>query len=306
MSITQITCKDCGTEFHYGSHAAASDRMAGRSIPERCGKCRSLHKREYSVLGVSHNDILQLRTDGYGGLSNYIRDRKPPVEIPSKPSGREPLPIEGIINGLLDNLLHSKKRIHLVVGPTGSGKSTWLPYKLLTSDELIQKGTICVTQPRIPATEGPSSYIGFLYYGPDVTPSVGQGLVVGYRHSIVGTDMTDAANKLIFMTDGTLLNEIKNNDIQKYSIIMIDEAHERSVNIDTIMALLKEKLPLFSQQQVIIASATVDAEKFIKYFGGTDQVEAYYSKGFTYPILELFSDETVGLVLTSPNYTQER
>jgi HrpA-like RNA helicase len=226
-------------------------------------------------------------------LSSYVRERLPPVQIATDKSDREPLPIEGIIDDLLHNLLHSKKRVHLVVGPTGSGKSTWLPLKLVSATNLIRKGTICVTQPRIPATEGPASYIGFLYYGPNVNPSVGQGLIVGYRHSFVGTTMTDASNRLIFMTDGTLLNEIKNNDIRKYCVIMIDEAHERSINIDSILALLKEKLPLFTELRIIIASATVDAEKFIQYFGGTDQVETYYSAGFTYPILELFSDETV-------------
>jgi len=293
MSITQIFCKDCGAPFHYGDHAAKSDRMAGRSTPERCDICRNLHRREYSTLGISHSDVLQLRTDGHGGLSNYIRDRKPSVKMATQKSDRDPLPIEAIIDELIDKLLNSKKRVHLVVGPTGSGKSTWLPLKLVSCTELIRKGTICVTQPRIPATVGPSSYIGFLYYGPDVKPSVGQGLIVGYRHSQVGTSMTDAANRLIFMTDGTLLNEVKNNDLQKYCVVMIDEAHERSVNIDTIMALLKEKLPIFTELRVIIASATVDADKFINYFGGTDHVETYYSKGFTYPILELFSDETL-------------
>jgi len=293
MSITQIFCKDCGAPFHYGDHAATSDRMAGRSTPERCDACRNLHRREYSTLGVSHSDVLQLRTDGHGGLSNYIRDRKPSVKMATQKSDRDPLPIEAIIDELIDKLLNSKKRVHLVVGPTGSGKSTWMPLKLVSCTDLISKGTICVTQPRIPATVGPSSYIGFLYYGPDVKPSVGQGLIVGYRHSQVGTSMTDAANRLIFMTDGTLLNEVKNNDLQKYCVVMIDEAHERSVNIDTIMALLKEKLPIFTELRVIIASATVDADKFINYFGGADHVETYYSKGFTYPILELFSDETL-------------
>ena len=293
MSITQIFCKDCGAVFHYADHAATSDRMAGRSVPERCSTCRNLHRREYSTLGVSHSDVLQLRTDGHGGLSSYIRNRKPSVKMATQKSDRDPLPIEAIIDELIDKLLNSKKKVHLVVGPTGSGKSTWMPLQLVCCADLIRKGSICVTQPRIPATVGPSSYIGFLYYGADVKPSVGQGLIVGYRHSQVGTTMTDAANRLIFMTDGTLLNEVKNNDLKKYCIVMIDEAHERSVNIDTIMALLKEKLPIFTELRVIIASATVDADKFINYFGGNDHVEAYYSKGFTYPILEMFSDETL-------------
>ena len=290
MSISQIICKDCKQPFYYGDHAAKTDRMAGRSIPERCGKCRYFHRREYSTLGMSHAEVFQLRTDGHGGLSQYIRERKPPVEINTQTTDREPLPINGIMEDLLCNLLASPKRVHLVVGPTGSGKSTWLPFKLVRCPKLVQKGAICVTQPRIPATEGPSAYIGELYYG-NIKPSVGPGLVVGYRHSNVGTSMTDSANRLIFMTDGTLLNEIKSGEVGKYSVVMIDEAHERSVNIDTILSLLKHSLPQFPELRVIIASATVDAETFIRFFGGPDKVERYLSDGFTYPILEVFSDE---------------
>ena len=293
MSISQIVCKDCGKSFFYGDHAAGSDRMAGRSAPERCGTCRNFHRREYSVLGTSHSEVLQLRTNGHGGLSRYIRDRRPPREMTTHTTDREPLPIDRIIDDLINKLLTSPKRIHLVVGPTGSGKSTWLPFKLVSCADLIRKGAICVTQPRIPATEGPSAYIGELYYGKGVKPSVGPGLIVGYRHSQVGTSRTDSANRMIFMTDGTLLNEIKSGDIQKYSVVMIDEAHERSVNIDTILSLLKHNLPRFPELRVIIASATVDAQTFINFFGGTEQVEQYVSEGFTYPILEVFSDETV-------------
>ena len=293
MSISQIVCKDCGIPFYYGDHAASSDRMAGRSAPERCGSCRNFHRREYSVLGTSHSEVLQLRTNGHGGLSHYIRDRQPPQEMTTQTTDREPLPINKIIDDLIVKLLTSPKRIHLVVGPTGSGKSTWLPFKLVSCVDLIRKGAICVTQPRIPATEGPSAYIGELYYGKDIKPSVGPGLIVGYRHSLVGTSRTDSANRLIFMTDGTLLNEIKSGDVQKYSVVMIDEAHERSVNIDTILSLLKHNLPRFPELRVISASATVDAQTFINFFGGPEHVEQYVSDGFTYPILEVFSDETV-------------
>ena len=298
MSISKIMCKDCGTFFFYGSDARERDIMAGRTPPERCPGCRTYHRREYSALGCSHTDILQLRTDGTGGLSRYLRPREPSVVIETTPLVIQSFPIEEIVGhvdekeSLLYGLLHGDKRVHLVVGPTGSGKSTWLPFRLVSCPELVRRGPICVTQPRIPATEGPSSFVGKLYYGEDVTPSVGPGLVVGYRHSEVGKSKTDAANRLIFMTDGTLLNELISGEVSKYSVIMIDEAHERSVNIDMILSLLKARIPQYPHINVIIASATVDASSFVDFFGA-DKVVRYESSGFTYPILDVFADETV-------------
>lgn len=108
MSISQIVCKDCGTPFYYGDHAANSDRMAGRSAPERCGSCRNFHRREYSVLGTSHSEVLQLRTNGRGGLSHYIRDRQPAQEMTTQTTDREPLPINKIIDDLIVKLLTSQ------------------------------------------------------------------------------------------------------------------------------------------------------------------------------------------------------
>lgn len=233
----------------------------------------------------------------------YFRPRKEPSLIKTQPLEIASFPIEEIMDDLLRDLLDGTQRIHLVVGPTGSGKSTWLPFRLLTCGKLVQRGPICVTQPRIPATEGPSAFVGKLFYGDGekVESTVGPGLVVGYRHGEVGLSKTDAANRLIFMTDGTLLNELISGEVGKYSVVIIDEAHERSVNIDMILSLLKAKLPQFPHLHIIIASATVDASGFEGFFGGPGKVARYESKGFTYPILEVFSDETVAHWPQSPD-----
>lgn len=292
-------CKDCPEWFAYSEEAARQDRLLGRTPPERCPACRQKHRREYQSLGMSHFDVLQLRTDGFGGLAHFSRRRAKPKAIETQRLAIKPFPIEAIIGApdrpgsLLHGLLHDQRRVHLVVGPTGSGKSTWLPFRLLTCAELVARGPIVVTQPRIPATEGPAKFVGKLYYGDEVELTVGPGLAVGYRYSEIGDTMRDSANSLLFTTDGTLLGWLQSGEIRRYSVVMIDEAHERSVNIDKILALLRLKLPEWPHLQVIIASATVDSEVFLNYFGGSGQVAVYQSKGFTYPILEVFADESL-------------
>ncbi len=298
MTVVQrIQCKDCPDWFNYSEEAARQDRLLGRSPPERCPSCRPKHSKEYQSLGVSHYDVLQLRSDGCGGLADYQRNRAPTQEISTQRLPIEPFPIEAVIGSaeqpgtLLHGLLRDSRRVHLVVGPTGSGKSTWLPFRLLTCEELTARGPIVITEPRIPATAAPSRFVAKMYYGDD--RQVGPGLAIGYRYSEVGSTMMDLhVNRLIFVTDGTLLNWLQGGEARRFSVAMIDEAHERSVNIDKILALLRLKLAQFPHLQVIIASATVDAEVFRRYFGGPDQVALYESQGFTYPILEVFADET--------------
>ncbi len=298
-TLYRLQCKDCPEWFAYSEEAAGQDRLLGRTPPERCPACRQKHRREYQSLGMSHYDVLQLRTDGVGGLAHFRRPRAEPKAIKTQRLAIDPFPIEAIIGApdrpgsLLHGLLSDQRKVHLVVGPTGSGKSTWLPFRLLTCTKLVARGPVVVTQPRIPATEGPAKFVGKLYYGDEVEPAVGPGLAVGYRYSEIGDTMRDSANRLLFTTDGTLLGWLQSGEIRRYSVVMIDEAHERSVNIDKILALLRLKLPEWPHLQVIIASATVDSEVFLNYFGGSEQVAVYQSTGFTYPILEVFADESL-------------
>ncbi len=88
---------------------------------------------------------------------------------------------------------------------------------------------------------------------------------VGFRHS--GNVQMDQRNALAMCTDGTLINMIEKGELDHFSAVMIDEAHERSKNIDLILRLLKERLPLYPHLKVLIASATIDSESFLRYFG---------------------------------------
>src|SRR5207245_792691 len=112
-----------------------------------------------------------------------------------------------------------------------------------------------VTQPRIQATARIPMFVAERLHG----SSLGPGFDVGYRHS--NMPATDRRNKLVYLTDGTLINWILSGQIGNLSVIMIDEAHERSLNIDLILGLLKAHLPRYPHLKLIVASATIDSEK---------------------------------------------
>lgn len=294
VRLRQIACKNCDTLFYCSE---TPDALTSLGPEVRCPKCRQLHAREMRAIAVSHRRVRQFASEGTGGLTRFVRPPKPSEVLNPQAPGIEPLPIEEIIGDectsgkLLHNLVHRVKQVTVVVGPTGSGKSTWLPYRLLQCQELLRDGPICITQPRIPATEKLTKRIAELHYGDEGL--IGPGLDIGYRHSEVGNDKTDRHNKLVLMTDGSLLNEIMSGAIRRYSVVLIDEAHERSVNIDLILNLLRHRLPLFPNLRLIIASATVDADRFVNFFGGPESVCLLEAKGFTYEILEVWGDEAV-------------
>lgn len=300
-TITYIACKDCGKEFTFGEAARDRTLRAGLSVPERCPACRALHRRETSLLGCSHVIIPQVRDAGIGGLGYYKRDRLPPRDESFTPleidSAR--FPIHEKIPEILKGLLHGTEQVHIVVCPTGSGKSTWLPYQMLICEELVARGPIFVTQPRIPAVEGPIKFIAEMYYGKKVEP--GPGLAMGYRHSKVEEPRHDNANSLVFMTDGTTKNMIETGEVGRCSVLMIDEAHERNPNIDHILTGLRRKLPTMPHLKVLIASATVDPDQFIRFFNSTGVSACRYDgKGFTYPILQVWADEAITICAQPP------
>ncbi len=156
---------------------------------------------------------------------------------------------------ILDQL--SKNQVIVVQSPTGSGKTTQIPV-ILHEAGYSQNGMIAVTQPRRIAALSVSEFIARQlktnYPG-----------LVGYKMRF--EDKTDASTKIKIMTDGILLQEMKLDPwMSKYSVIMIDEAHERSLNIDFCLGLLKRVLQARPDFKVIVSSATMNAEAFSKYF----------------------------------------
>ncbi|MEK6750656.1 MAG: DEAD/DEAH box helicase [Chloroflexota bacterium] len=185
-------------------------------------------------------------------------------------------------------------QVVVVEGPTGSGKSTLLPYRLMAPPQEItdplfftRRGQIVITQPRVQATRGIPKFVAEQLHG----SSLGPGFDVGFKHHNAAE--TDRRNLLVFVTDGTLINWIINEQLGNLSLIMIDEAHERSLNIDLILGLLKARLPRYPNLKLIIASATIAAQEFITYFGGSERVGHLVFRGISKPVEEHFSPKPI-------------
>ncbi|MGL4985845.1 MAG: helicase-related protein [Treponemataceae bacterium] len=165
------------------------------------------------------------------------------------------LPVYAQKERILETLSHNQ--VIVVQSPTGSGKTTQLPI-ILHEAGFSTTGMIGVTQPRRIAALSVSEFIA-----KQLNTSY-PGLV-GYKMRF--EDKTDASTKIKIVTDGMLLQELKLDPyLSKYSIVMVDEAHERSLNIDFILGLLKRILQERSDFKVIISSATINAALFSAYF----------------------------------------
>ena len=150
-----------------------------------------------------------------------------------------------------------KNQVVVVESPTGSGKTTQLPL-ILHEAGYSQTGIIGVTQPRRIATLSVCDYIAEQL-------NVKVGGFTGYKMRF--EDVTSPETRVKIMTDGILLQEMKADPfLSRYSVIMIDEAHERSLNIDFILGLLKKLLETRKDMKVIVSSATINAEVFSEYF----------------------------------------
>ncbi|MCL2229928.1 MAG: ATP-dependent RNA helicase [Treponema sp.] len=155
-------------------------------------------------------------------------------------------------------LMLEKNQALVVESPTGSGKTTQLPV-ILYEAGYSKNGIVGVTQPRRIAAVSVSEFIA------RQTETRIPGLI-GYKMRFA--DQTNHETKIKIMTDGILLQEMKLDPwLSKYSVLVVDEAHERSLNIDFVLGLLKRVLESRKDFKVIISSATINAEIFSEYFG---------------------------------------
>lgn len=173
-----------------------------------------------------------------------------------------------------DRILEALKDHQVVVveSPTGSGKTTQLPLILYESG-LARKGIIGVTQPRRIAAMSVSGYIAN-QLNTQISETVG--------YTIRFEDQTSPQTKIKIMTDGILLQELKTDKLlSRYSCIIVDEAHERSLNIDFILGLLKYILRERPDFKVIVSSATINAQVFSEYFNNCPVV---YIDSLMFPV----------------------
>src|SRR6266403_1214631 len=211
---------------------------------------------------------------GFGKKSSVANDRgaaaaaRSALELVFK---HDPdLPISAKREAIMEAL--GRSQVLIVAGDTGSGKSTQLPQYCLESG----RGTdalIAHTQPRRLAARALAARIA---------EEVGQpvGRSIGFR--VRFADQVSDATRLTLMTDGLLLAELSlDPQLRRYDTVIVDEAHERTLNVDLLMGVLKRLLPRRPDLKVIVTSATLDIERISQFFDGAPIITV---SGRTHPI----------------------
>lgn len=190
---------------------------------------------------------------------------------------RETLPVYAFRNQLI-KAVH-ENQILIVVGETGSGKTTQLT-QFLAEAGFANEGIIGCTQPR---------RVAAMSVAKRVAEEVGCKLGEEVGYTIRFEDCTSPATRIKYMTDGMLQREILvDANLSRYSCIMLDEAHERTIATDVLFALLKKALKRRPDMKVIVTSATLDADKFSAYF---NECPIFTIPGRTFPVEVLYSRE---------------
>ncbi|KAL1940616.1 hypothetical protein VTO73DRAFT_8051 [Trametes versicolor] len=200
------------------------------------------------------------------GVSNFARTR-------TLKEQREYLPAFACREELMKVI--RENQVIVVVGETGSGKTTQLA-QFLYEDGYCSYGIIGCTQPRRVAAMSVAKRVS-------EEMECKLGSTVGY--AIRFEDCTSPETKIKYMTDGVLLRESLNEgDLDRYSVIILDEAHERSLSTDVLMGLLRKILSRRRDLKLIVTSATMNAEKFSQFYG---QAPCFTIPGRTFPV-EIF------------------
>jgi ATP-dependent helicase HrpA len=188
----------------------------------------------------------------------------PPISYPAE------LPIAARRDEIVAAL--ATERVVVICGETGSGKTTQLP-KMLLEAGVLGRGAIGHTQPRRIAARAVAARLAA------ELPGAPPGFV-GYK--VRFSDGTAPGTAIKVMTDGILLAEARHDPLlRRYDALIIDEAHERSLNIDFLLGLLKRLLPRRPELKLVITSATIDPARFAAYFGGAPVIEV---SGRGYPV----------------------
>jgi ATP-dependent helicase HrpA len=166
----------------------------------------------------------------------------------------------------------SQNQVVIIAGETGSGKTTQIPKICLELGRGVA-GQIGHTQPRRIAARTVAERIA---------SELGEALGESVGYKVRFTDVSADSTLIKLMTDGILLTELaRDRQLRRYDTLIIDEAHERSLNIDFILGCLRQLLPSRPDLKVIITSATIDPDRFAAAFGGAPVIEV---SGRTYPV----------------------
>ncbi|KAL6963082.1 RNA helicase [Sarracenia purpurea var. burkii] len=236
-------------------------------------------------------------------LRNKQQDWQESPEGQKMQEFRRSLPAYKERDALLNSI--SQNQVVVVSGETGCGKTTQLPQYILESETESARGAVCsivCTQPR---------RISAMSVAERVAAERGENLgeSVGYKVRLEGMKGRDT--RLLFCTTGILLRRLLvDRNLKGVTHVIVDEIHERGMNEDFLLIVLKDLLPRRPELRLILMSATLNADLFSSYFGGAPMI---HIPGFTYPVRSYFLEnilEITGYRLTSynqiDNYGQEK
>lgn len=190
---------------------------------------------------------------------------------------RESLPVYALRAPFIRAI--SENQLLIVVGETGSGKTTQLT-QYLAEEGFTQNGKIACTQPR---------RVAAMSVAKRVAEEVGCRLGQEVGYTIRFEDCTSPSTKIKYCTDGMLQREcLLDPDLKQYSVIILDEAHERTIATDVLFGLLKKSLKRRPDLKLIVTSATLDSEKFSHYFF---DCPIFTIPGRTFPVETLHTKE---------------
>ncbi|MBM7804189.1 HrpA-like RNA helicase [Geodermatophilus bullaregiensis] len=368
-TLREVRCKDClkerarGTSLdpeapkseadeHFEYNEAWAQRLLerGGSRTDRCTRHRRLHNKAIQGLAVAYIDLKTIgevvdRDSPMGALGGL--GPLPDVHTPIPKEPRIPFSKFGMkdhhVREIFQKMTDPNKRVLVLKAGTGTGKSTFGPFRLLVPPEGVDfsftdRGPIVVTEPRVQATIGVARYVGERlvmgcplmecsvhgsfnprahvddpnapagpscpdeectrphvgdHPGPkqedpacvgqaghavdcacctvsDCARHIGPGYRVGYQ--VAGDKNHDDACELVYVTDGTMINWLREGRLANIGTVIVDEAHERSTNIDFIMGYLRREIDRYPHLRVIITSATFDVDFYEDYFGGPERV----------------------------------
>jgi len=264
-----LRCKNCGKPFGYSEEAYQLMAEKGESKIERCEECRKEHGKRIRGIKAPYFPFREVVPSAEFTLFPPRHTSHGKRALRQEEKKREDWDFSITDEEILT--LYQKleeNQVVIVASPTGTGKSIFIPKRLIEAPEsysgdfvnrLIRQGQIIITQPRILATESVPRKQAQISGS-----SVGPGHLIGFRHS--EEDLSDRWNRVITITDGTLPNWIREGKLDQYSLIIVDEAHERSCNIDLILGFFRRELLKYPQLRLIISSATINAQKFLDAF----------------------------------------
>ncbi|XP_071785736.1 pre-mRNA-splicing factor ATP-dependent RNA helicase PRP16-like isoform X1 [Asterias amurensis] len=239
-----------------------------------------------NIMGVEKKDEKEAEDVNYKSQQQFADHMKEKTQASSDfalkktlKQQREFLPIYATRNELL-NVIRDNSVV-IIVGETGSGKTTQLT-QYLQEEGYSNYGMIGCTQPR---------RVAAMSVAKRVSEEMGVTLGEEVGYAIRFEDVTCEKTVIKYMTDGILLREsLRESDLDHYSAIIMDEAHERSLSTDVLFGLLREVVSRRQDMKLIVTSATMDSEKFATFFGN---VPVFEIPGRTFPVDTLYSKTVV-------------